>query len=163
MSIIPEQEILNKHLNPDEVVLRLLQYTTFDGLVSEQDFNLSSVERAASPQSLSVWAQTFTTPFQALQFFPQEKRTHYSHVTYFYVGSITSIRPIPEPGNPGNVPSLDVIWEPIAEQLPGALGHCGITGLVRVSNIANAKDYFKSLRSQLTDLAQKSLVKISEI
>ena len=144
-----------------EVVFRLLKHSTFDGGVSPMDFTMSSEDEKAPLKSLSVCVEVLTTPNQALNAFTEDKRPAYKHHASLNVGSIRSLRPTPDSID---VPSLDAVWDPLVNEQTGLAitalgmeGHSGITGLIRVPDLANAKNYCKSLREELVKMANASV------
>jgi hypothetical protein len=137
---------------------------SYDGKISPRDFELSSEDEASELKSLSVWAERLTSPEQARAFFPQEKQSSYTHTTLLNVQAVRLTRP--DPDSP-DVPYLNVVWDPRfdengnIDQSPGAQGHSGITGLSKPAGLANAKNHYKSLRSQLADLAGKRVMELA--
>ena len=94
-----------------------------------------------------------------------EKKEAYSLFCSLNVDQIRTLRP--EPDNK-DVGSLNVVWDPLVTQedgrevpdiRPGAEGHSGITGLMRPPGLP--KPHFFSLRSQLADIANASLKRVS--
>lgn len=143
-----------------EVVFRLATVPK-DGFITGQanpeHFVLSTEDKNSIPPSLSVWAERLTRPEQAREFIGL-KRDIARLVLYLNVDEIRSLRP--KPDSP-DAPYLDVVWEPltitqdgmcIPDPRPGAEGHAGIINL-KHPNMSRL--HYKSLRSQLADLANK--------
>ncbi len=146
---------------PDgEDVLRLLRASK-DGRASELAFTLSPADEASVLVSLSVFARRLTRTSEALALMEPEKQAAYRRCALLGVEAIRALRPSPDSPD---VPALDVVWDPLEVSpgqpgpRPGAAGHAGITGLLRPVGLANAKLFYKSLRSQLADLANQRLL-----
>lgn len=146
-------------LPPGEVVLRFAKESKDfreRGKVNPAAFELSNLDKQSDLKALSVWAESLTTVDQALNFMTDNKDS-YRLVVRLNVDQIRALRPEPDCAD---VPYLDVVWDPllidqngssIPDTRPGASGHAGLTGLMRPGGIS--KSYYKSLRSQLADLA----------
>ena len=144
----------------EEIVFRLAKASK-DGKTSEAAFTLSTTDVQSDLQSLSVWAVRLTTPEEAREFL-EEKQDEYRLTLKLQVDRIRALRPEPDLAA---VRSLDVVWDPlrvrqehgtpIPDTRPDAEGHAGITGLMRPSGMP--KSHYKSLRSQLTDMANDNL------
>lgn len=97
-----------------------------------------------------------------------EKKAEYTLAAFLLTSAVRAVRPTPESDQVG---LLDVVWDPLIlkgetgletpDTRPGAAGHAGITGLVRKDGIPNSRAMYKSLRSQLADLANKNLISIN--
>ena len=151
---------------PDgEDVLRLLR-TSKDGRASELAFTLSPADEASALVSLSVFAHRLTTPHVTLSLMEPEKRGAYGRCALLSVEAIRALRPSPDSPN---VPTLDVVWDSLGvspgepNTRPGAAGHAGITGLLRPAGLANARLFYKSLRSQLADMANRRLLQVDHL
>lgn len=121
-------------------------------------FKPSSLEEQSLGQRLSVWVEELTLPDQAWAFMGcnPEKTV----VACLGVDAIRAIQP------PESFRSLDVEWEKALNQdgtvneLPGADGHVGITGLLQGGNGKTDRNRRKTLRSKLADLASISPVPV---
>jgi hypothetical protein len=148
-------------------VFRLFKLSK-DGAISEECFQLSTIDKSSPRKLFSVWESTCTTIPQALSFLQGDKEG-YQKYAVLQVDAIRSIRPAPDVSEIS--PFLDVIWDrlflpgtEIPDTRPGAQGHCGISGLARdelPSQYPTEKRYVKnlrkSLRSQLTDFANSNV------
>lgn len=144
-----------------EEVLRLLRASK-DGKFSEASFILSEEDKQSALQSLSVFARRLTAPSDARALMEPEKQGAYRLYALLAVDAIRALRP--DPDSP-DVHSLDAVWDPLpaspGSQVAGTAGHAGITGLMRPAGLSDAKLLYKSLRSQLADLANLRLSPIS--
>lgn len=162
----PLQTEKNKERLPDsENVIRLLKKTTNEGKISPDEFELSTLDKVSEIQSLSVWAERLTSPEQAREFMGAKKEV-YMLFCSLGVGQIRKLRPAPDNEKIG---PLDVVWDlltvtheeiEVPDTRSGAAGHAGITGLLRPPGLP--KPDFFSLRSQLADLANDTLKRISD-
>ena len=131
-----------------------------------ETFILSTQDEESELKSLSVWAHRLTSPEQAREFMGESK-TEYQLCSCLNVGDVRALRPIPDLDA---IPSLNVVWDAllveseegalIPDTRPGALGHSGITGFSRGAGLG--KSYYRSLRSQIADLANKKLIPIED-
>ena len=112
-------------------------------------FKLTSEDEKHDPPMLSVFAETLTSPRQAWDL--MGRRPAYKLVARLHVDDVRLLRP--DGGGHIEV-ALDVVWDPLEGDRPGADGHAGITGL-KQSNPFN-RPQRKSLRSKLADLASPS-------
>ncbi|MGG6295235.1 hypothetical protein ACQ4M4_12670 [Leptolyngbya sp. AN02str] len=130
-------------------------------------FQLSSSDEKALPPSLSVWAESLTTPKQAYGFLVENSPSSRCRlVLRLKVEDVRNIKGVagPEKVYPG---ILNVIWDylfldpetkNVRDERPGANGHAGITGLDEKTTSeglskGQAKILRKDLRSKLADLA----------
>lgn len=142
-------KIHGESFDASENVIRLLKPLR-DGMVTDADFTLSPADEGSPLQSLSVWAESQTTPTQALVFIGKPET--YSLYAILNVGDIRALTIETEP--PQTV--LDVVWDKLEnESRAGAEGHAGITGLLRPAGIP--KLLYKELRRKLADLARNNL------
>lgn len=156
-TIPPIQNLAN-----DEVVFRLAKASK-DGKISEAAFILSSKDEKEEQPSLSVWAARLTSPAEAQEFI-ENRKEDYTLYGFLKVNEVRALRP--DPDSP-DVPALNVIWHQLffengnakttPDTRPGSAGHAGITGLLKPSGLANARLYYRSLRSKLADLANQNL------
>ncbi len=150
-------------LPADEDAFRLIRASK-DGKVSEASFTLSEEDKQSALQSLSVFALRLTVPAQALALMESEKQAVYGLYALLGVAAVRALRPSPDSPD---VPSLDVVWDPLPafpdSQAAGAEGHAGITGLLGPTGLTDAKILYKSLRSQLADLANQRLSPIARL
>jgi hypothetical protein len=132
--------------------------------VSPEAFQMGSDEekdKVFTPH-LSVYETTLTTPKQAALLMGYQDDDFL--VCALRVEEVRLLRPSPDE-NP-QFPLLDVQWfralikvddVEVQDQRPGAEGHCGIVGTNWGSDGKKAKALRRSIRSQLTDLAQKDI------
>lgn len=119
-------------LGDDEVVFRLAPDRALDSydpppmppVPSPDDFILTSKDKELSPKRLSVWDEKLTTPAEALAIRQASGRELPPQRAYFC--DVRQIRKVAE--------ELDVVRDPLPTEdptstMPGALGHCGVTGL----------------------------------
>ncbi len=113
----------------------------------------SSLNEASGLRSLSVFATSRTMPTQARAIVSPR----HTMAPRLPVDGIRALRPVPDPVA---VSPLDVVWHVLMKAdgkpapRPGAIGHAGITGLVRPDAIP--RSVYRSYRSQLVDLARAS-------
>jgi|GEM_PF-1925047 hypothetical protein len=144
-------------LPADDTVIRLLTIFSKDGRVAPTSFSLSSEDERSELKAISVFALRLTTPIQARDFMRADSSNPIEYYAPFLVCEIRGIRP--DPDSP-QISNLDVQWDPLdddeSKAKPGVEGHAGITGLYReaYAGLANVKNMFKSLRSQLADIAE---------
>ena len=101
-------------------------------------FVLSTEDRKQNPQRLTVWDVARTTVKQA-------RRIHGNPDTKAFALDVLKIRQV------GNE-RLDVVEDPLPSNSgTGADGHCGITGLHRISGEPKVERQY--LRSRLADIA----------
>ncbi|MEH1777063.1 hypothetical protein [Nostoc sp.] len=130
-------------------------------------FELSTSDKKTPPPHLSVWEESLTTPEQAYSFLQENSPRRL--VIRLNVDEVRKIEVVVEDKNRYSG-ILDVIWvhllqdsnndKKIKDCRPGAKGHSGITGLDEESTPKGltkrqAKDFRKSLRFQLAELASK--------
>ncbi len=155
----------NEPLPDSEMVMRLLKLlSTTDSKVAPNEFELSTADELSELKSISVWAERLTSSEQAREFMG-EKKLAYTHYCSLNVAQIRAIRPDPENEE---IISLNVVWDPLTEasehakqsanNIPGIDGHSGIIGLMRIRGLPRL--HFFNLRSQLADLASKTLKRI---
>ena len=135
-------------LSANETVIRILKVNTANGQASPQDFELSSSDKLSPIKSISVWANSLTTPQQAREFLGGTSSTCLKYCL-ISVGRIRSI-----------ILSncdirIDVVWDNLTGVLPGIEGHCGITGLHRPEMLP--REPYKRLRVRLADIANENL------
>ncbi len=136
-----------ERLSNDESVYRLLK-SLKDGKVIPEHFALSSKDEASPLCALSVWAESLTTPLQALELMTGNKReyTHYCSLQVQQVRSLT-ISELPQP-------ALDVVWDRLCiegtSQADTSPRCEGARGNYRSSTI------FKHSKKQLQNLANKA-------
>lgn len=131
-------------------VIRLIRLSN-DGRASDVDFELSSEDKSSALQSLSVWEESLTTPFQA-RFLIGEKYDSYEAYCLLNTDVIRSLRLYSEV----DIAFLDVVWDNLENyRLPGSEGHAGIKGLFRPPGMD--KLLYKRLRSKLAMLANERL------
>ena len=120
-----------ERLPDDESVFRLLK-SLKDGKVIPEHFALSSDDKKNPLCTLSVWAESLTTPSQAIEFMNGniQEYSYYCRLQVHQVRSLT-ISELPQP-------ALDVVCDRLCiegtsqpDTRPGAKGHAGITGLRR--------------------------------
>jgi len=142
---------------PDgEAVLRLFKPSK-DGQVLEVHFAITGQDDVAPLYSLSVWAESLTSPLQARDFMGVNK---FAYQLYSRL-SVTRIRTLTTPDLVE--PVLNVVWDTLYEDEetgqrntePGAEGHAGLTGLRRPPGME--KQIYKTLRVRLADMANESL------
>ena len=137
----------------DDVVIRVLKGSS-GGRAKPIDFELSSSDEAATLPSLSVWAEQFTTPTQALQFLGNKHELPYRYSRLL----VSGIRRLSE--QIIIEPPLDVVWDNLIvddigglDTRPGALGHAAIVGLKRPPGVSRAT--YLTLRLLLADLSNQ--------
>jgi hypothetical protein len=104
-------------------------------------FKLSTTETQEKMPKLSVFAESLTTPEQAWTIAGAKK--NHELVLRLSVDAIRALRP---GADAPSAETLDVVWHHIADPLPGAEGHAGVTGLDGTNR--------KIFRRKLTDIAQ---------
>lgn len=135
-----------------EIVFRLVAASKDGPIASPAHFELSSADKESTPPSLSVWAERLTTPEEAREF-RGPKRDISRLVLYLDVDRIRTLRP--EPDSP-DAPYLDVVWEPLAVEEDGwRNGAAGHAGIINLKHANMSKLHYRSLRSQLADLANE--------
>ncbi|MDZ8257802.1 MAG: hypothetical protein RMY63_05025 [Nostoc sp. ChiQUE01b] len=129
-------------------------------------FELSSLDKKTPPPHLSVWDESLTTAEQAYSFL--QENSPCKLVICLNVAEVRNIEVVAENNKYSGL--LNIIWvhlfqesngKKIQDRRPGAKGHCGITGLDEESTpegLTNrqAKNFRKSLRFQLAELASKN-------
>ncbi len=105
-----------------------------DGKVSPEAFALSTEDRKQTPPRLSVFGASRTTALQAWGIMGRKPK--YTVVARVQAGRIRSIVPGSNCSS-----SLDVRWDRIESELPGADGHAGLTGLDVPSQSTQRKTY----------------------
>ncbi len=142
-------------LPDEEVVLRLIKASK-DGQALEVHFALTDKDKEPPLYSLSVWAESLTSPLEAREFMGENKLAYEIYCRL----SVTRIRTVTTPDL--GKPVLDVVWDTLYEEgtnirntRPGAKGHSGITGLLKPPNME--KRIYKTLRTRLADLANEDL------
>ncbi|QKQ75562.1 hypothetical protein [Nostoc sp. TCL240-02] len=130
-------------------------------------FELSTLDRKSIPPHLSVWEESLTTPEQAYSFLQENSPRRL--VIRLNVDEVRKIEVVVEDKNKYSG-ILDVIWvhllqdsnndKKIKDRRLGAKGHSGIIGVDEESTPKGltkrqAKDFRKSLRFQLAELASK--------
>jgi hypothetical protein len=170
--MMSREELRNPSSLPDAMkVLRLVK-PSLDGqsglqvsaIQLEPAFELSSKDKQGTPPHLSVWVESLTSDQEAYMFL--EEGSPRKLVLRLNVEQIRAIVAVADDNRYPKL--LDVIFVPISEQLPGAIGHSGIVGLdeaavksnlvaVGVTDLTNKqiKLLRKDLRAQLADLASK--------
>lgn len=138
---------------PSGVIIFRLVAVSKDGPIAvPAHFELSSIDKEAIPPSLSVWAEKLTTPEEAREF-RGPKRDVSRLVLYLDVDRVRTLRP--EPDSP-DAPYLDVVWEPLSVEEGGwRAGAAGHAGIINLKHANMNKAHYKSLRSQLADLANE--------
>jgi hypothetical protein len=136
------------------VIFRL--YRSSDGRATPEAFQLSSIDKLQVIPRLSTWAEPLCSLSQA----DEITRGKNSHAGYLKVDDVRKLRPDPEDVR---MASLDVHWEQAFEldqsgqerpcSMPGAEGHCGISGLNQIGDGRSAKQKRKSMYRQLAELA----------
>lgn len=99
-----------------------LAVPTSDGKISPEAFVLSTNDRQQRPPRLSVFGSSRTTAQQAWEILGRKPK--HTIVARIRASRIRSIVPAPN-----CAPDLDVRWDKIESELPGADGHAGVTGL----------------------------------
>ena len=136
-------------LADEGIIFRLLTKSN-DGKISADHFLLSGDDKKQPVPRLSFWEKSLTTEEQAdAHGDPARPRPF---VMTLGVAEVRAVRPVPDDPNALN---MDVQWEQalmknargqfVPSTLPGAPGHCGITGL--------AQPCRRSLRVELARLA----------
>jgi hypothetical protein len=129
-------------------------------------FNLSSLDKEATPPHLSVWVSALTSAEQAYSFLPEGSQ--YKLLLRLNVEEIRRVV-----GNTGQAlypHLLNVIWVHLVQEIDGqrsrdrrggAIGHAGITGLddksmpSELTDKQQKKNLRKDLRSKLAEIASK--------
>lgn len=126
------------------------------GAVHPSTFDLSSEDKAAPLQSLSVWVSELTTCGQARELIDESKRSLYVYCLSLSIDRIRQIT-IADSGT-----NLDVVWDPLhcessgvrlPDERPGAGGHAGVINYKRPPGMDKA--LYKELRSKLADVVER--------
>jgi hypothetical protein len=141
---LPESDPLGEQV-PDEEILFRLAFFSSDGKISPEAFQLSSSDKRQNPPRLSVYAASRTTPQQAWEIINRNPR--FIAVARITTSDVRKLRPSPD--DPSIKP-LDVRWDPLIDEHPGADGHAAIIGLDQ-----GEKAQRRSYRVKLSDLANR--------
>ena len=149
-----------KRLPAGEIVFRCEKVSKDSPLTHQASpghFELSSKDKESVPPSLSVWVEQLTTPEQSREIRGRREGIAWL-ILYLDVDEVRSLRP--EPDSP-DAPYLDVVWEPLTIQEDGIsipdprVGAEGHAGIVNLKHPNMTKLHYRSLRSQLADLANR--------